>query len=717
MQNSLGSLEGRARVVIEGVQPEVDCGRRAAKRIVGDRVRVTAVVYGDGHDHVAARLLYRRSGTSEWRSVPMQDETNDLWAGYFQVDAIGEWEYTVEAWVDHFDTWVHDLHKRIEAQDIVSATGAATAAAESIAPALPEQNSGEKPLDERVVAMQDSPGANTGVPAVGDVPLAFRSGALLLQDAAKRASGTDAAALNRASEKLLSLARESRPRYDFPLDENTITLALHYPDRRFAARYDRVLPLWVDRERAGFSAWYEFFPRSAGDAGKHGTLRDAARQLPRVAAMGFDIVYFPPIHPIGTAYRKGKNNSITAEAGDVGSPWAIGNTDGGHTAILKELGTFEDFDFLMKSAAENGLEVALDIAFQCAPDHPWVKEHPEWFRTRPDGSIQYAENPPKKYQDIYPINFESDDWQSLWHELNGVFRFWVQRGVRVFRVDNPHTKALPFWNWCIAEVRKTDPDVLFLAEAFTRPHVMYGLAKAGYSQSYTYFTWRTTRAELVEYCTEIMSVPVSDFFRPNFWPNTPDINPSMLQTGSPAAFTQRAILAATLSSNWGVYGPAYELLEHEPLKPGGEEYRNSEKYEIRSWNQDDPKSLAPLFTRLNRIRREHPALQRNDGLRFHSTNNDQILCFSKRRGNDVILVLVNLDPQWTQAGWTDLDMFALGLPWTTEFEAEDLLSGAVFRWKGQWNYVSLDPGKMPAHILHLRSAHLSENTAGESTED
>ncbi len=709
--------------MIEAVKPEIDCGRYAAKRIAGDLLRVTAAIYSDGHDHVAARLLYKRADEKVWRYAPFRELGNDLWSAVCTVDAIGPWTYTLQAWVDHFGTWVHDLHKRIDAQENLTASIAVVTAE----PGGPAQNEGVNAVDENVIAVQDAPAvpqrrANEGYSTTSkpqsDVALALRTGAILLDQASARARDEDARTLKGAASTLRYLAEKNSPHYDFPLSDDVIDLCLQYPDLSFATVYKQELPLWVDRERARFSSWYEFFPRSAGTVPtEHGTLRDVAARLPEVARMGFDIVYLPPIHPIGTAFRKGKNNSVTPEPGDVGSPWAIGNHDGGHKAILQELGNFADFAALMEAAAANGVEIALDIAFQCAPEHPWVRDHPDWFKIRPDGSIQYAENPPKKYQDIYPINFESADWRALWQELYSVFAFWIDKGVRVFRVDNPHTKALPFWEWCIAEVRKTNPEVIFLAEAFTRPHVMYGLAKMGYTQSYTYFSWRTEKQELTAYMTEITTEPVSDFFRGNLWPNTPDILPGFLQTENRAAFAQRVILAATLGASYGVYGPAFELCEHLPAKPGSEEYLDSEKYQLRVWNRDDPRSLAPLLTLLNHTRRAHPALQRNDTLRFHSVNNDYLIAYSKRDREDVVLTIVNLDPEHVQTGWTYLNLSELDLPVAGTYEAADVLSGEVYTWKGEANYVSLDPAKSPAHILLLRARHVSESTAGESTED
>jgi starch synthase (maltosyl-transferring) len=459
----------------------------------------------------------------------------------------------------------------------------------------------------------------------------------------------------------------------------------------------------VDRERARFSSWYELFPRSWGKPGQHGTLRDVAAQLDYIEEMGFDVLYLPPIHPIGRSFRKGKNNTTEAKEGDVGSPWAIGAKEGGHLAILRELGTFDDLDYLIQQLHGRKMELALDIAFQCAPDHPWVTEHPEWFKKRADGSIQYAENPPKKYQDIYPLDFESSDWQGLWDALKEIFTFWAEKGVRIFRVDNPHTKAFPFWEWVIAEVQTVYPDAIFLAEAFTRPRVMERLAKLGYTQSYTYFTWRNTKAELTEYMTELTKTDVAEYLRPNFWPNTPDILPFGLQTGGPNAFKSRLVLAATLSSNYGMYGPAFELGENIRFKEGSEEYLNSEKYEIKRWNREAPNSLRPLITLLNEARRANRALQRNENLVFHPTDNAQIVAYSKATedGADVVLTIVNLDPVNTQAGFVTLDLAALGLSDGAAFDVFDLLANRGYRWQGSRNYVELRPYDVPAHVFHV----------------
>ncbi len=669
--------EGRSRVVIEEITPQVNCGRYPACRILGDQVTITAAAFADGHDLISARLLYRHKSERRWRAVPMAELGNDLWSASFTASKLGTWKFTVQTWVDHFETWIRDLKKRLDAQP------------SEAHPDLPPQ----------------------------DIPLALRTGAIILEHAARRAKGADAAQLIEVVASLRWMADQNAAFYEYPLSEEIRTLVGRYPDVAFATKADPELEVWVDRERARYSTWYELFPRSASPIpGQHGTFKDVEAQLPEIAAMGFDILYMPPIHPIGTAFRKGKNNSTTAEAGDVGSPWAIGAAEGGHTAILPELGTLAEFDSLVAAAATHNMELALDIAFQVSPDHPWVKQHPLWFITRVDGTIQYAENPPKKYQDIYPLNFESVEWRSLWDELRNVFLFWIARGVKVFRVDNPHTKALPFWEWCITRIREEHPDVIWLAEAFTRPHVMYSLAKAGFTQSYTYFTWRTTAAELTTYLEEITKPPVSDFFQPNFWPNTPDILHKQLQDGGRPAFMQRLILAATLTANYGIYGPAYELSENDPMPPSpgkteSEEYINSEKYEIRQRSRNQPGSLVPLITNLNHIRRANPALQSNLTLVFHPVDNPSLLCYSKSApdplhlarngGENILLIVINLDLVNEQAGWVDLNLKTLGIPHDQNFTVEDLLTGARYTWHDRSNYVALRPDVQPAHIFRI----------------
>jgi starch synthase (maltosyl-transferring) len=466
-----------------------------------------------------------------------------------------------------------------------------------------------------------------------------------------------------------------------------------------------VFPLVVDRERARFSTWYEMFPRSAApDTGRHGTFRDCEAWLPRIAQMGFDVLYFPPIHPIGRGRRKGRNNTLAAGPDDVGSPWAIGSTEGGHKAIHPALGTLADFRRLVDAARSHGLEIALDIAYQCAPDHPYVTEHPAWFRHRPDGSVQFAENPPKKYQDIYPFDFESDDWRGLWQELKSVLDFWIDQGVTIFRVDNPHTKAFAFWEWAIAEVKRAHPDVIFLSEAFTRPRVMHRLAKLGFTQSYTYFAWRNTKQELTDYFTELAHGAGREYFRPNAWPNTPDILTEYLQFGGRPAFMVRLVLAATLAASYGIYGPAYEAVEAKPREPGSEEYLDSEKYELRAWALDRPDSIAGFIARVNRVRRENAALQSDAGLRFHGVDNESMICFSKGTdsADNVVLTVVNLDPYNAQSGWVELDLAALGLDPATPYQMHELLSDARYLWTGARNYVRLDPARAPAHVFRLR---------------
>jgi starch synthase (maltosyl-transferring) len=695
---------GRNRVVIEEINPQVDSGRHPVCRIVGDEIAVTAAIFADGHDHVGAQLLYRRSSERRWRTASMSPLSNDIWTGSFKADKVGGWHFTIVGWVDHFVTWESELRKRLAAQG-----DPANAAAV---------------VEPEPTPVPSASGGWTVTTTTGDqnIPLALQTGAILIKQAVERASGADAKRLREAARALDQMADRNDPYYDYPLDPGIVDLMARYPDQRFATRYEPELAVWVDRERARFSAWYELFPRSTSPVpGKHGTFADVERKLPEIAAMGFDILYMPPIHPIGRAFRKGPENSTTSKPGDPGSPWAIGDwsvapdpsnpdrikeDDGGHKSIHPELGTYADFDHLVAATRAHGMEIALDIAFQCSPDHPWVRDHPTWFNIRPDGSIQYAENPPKKYQDIYPLNFESPDWRSLWDELYSVFEFWIKRGVNVFRVDNPHTKAFPFWEWCLNTLRAKYPETIFLSEAFTRPHVMYGLAKAGYTQSYTYFTWRNTRWELQSYLEEITRPPVSEFFRPNFWPNTPDILHKTLQDGGRPAFMFRLVLAATLSANFGIYGPAYELCENAPAKPTlgrteSEEYLMSEKYEIRQRDGHAPGSLVPFITLVNQIRRANPALQSNQSLYFHNIDNPNLLAYSKVTPDfrNTILVIVNLDPSNPQSGWTDLDLARLGLATGESYHVDDLLNAASYTWHGHRNYVALRPGVLAAHIF------------------
>jgi starch synthase (maltosyl-transferring) len=662
--------DGRVRVLIEGIAPAVDGGAHAAKRTLRDAIRVSADLICDGHDAVAGELLVQRpaprgEGRAAERSISLAPCGNDRFSASFVADALGLWHYAIRAWVDHFATFRRGLARKLEAGQ--------------------------------------------------EVAIDLLIGAEWVAAAAARAGDDERAALQAAAFALGDRSAPAHERAQRALSPELEALMARHPDRSHSS-LSGWMPVWVDRERARFSSWYEMFPRSTGTHGRHGTFATAAETLPYIAGMGFDVLYLPPIHPIGHSFRKGKNNQQNASEGDVGSPWAIGSEAGGHESIHPELGTLDDFDEFRAQAARHGLELALDVALQVTPDHPYVKEHPEWFKRRPDGSIQYAENPPKKYQDIYPFDFECDAWQSLWLELKGIFEFWIARGVRIFRVDNPHTKSLPFWRWCIAELTASHPDTLFLAEAFTRPKLMYALAKIGFSQSYTYFTWRHTGRELGDYVREISSPPVSEFFRPNFWPNTPDILPEHLQYAGRPAFALRLVLAAMLSSNYGVYGPAYELMENVP-RGGVEEYVDNEKYQLRSWDIQRRDSLRPLIARINQIRKDNPALQHN-AVTFHPSDNELLLCFSKREpgGDNAVLVIANMDVHNPQAGWIELDLPELARAPGDEpgaqqqpIQLHDLLSDARYFSEGRRLFVRLDPGAAPAHIFRLRRRARSEH--------
>ena len=646
--------DGRRRVVIEGVSPEIDGGRFPAKRSVGERVRVEADIFTDGHDLIAAVLRSRPEASHTWTEQPMRALVNDRWAGEFEVTQLGRYRYTIQAWVDHWETWHHDLAKRI--------------------------------------------GANA------DTEIDYLIGANLIDQAAERSEAPHAQYL-RDQAGFLRTESGMDARRARATDPALSELMLRYPDRRFATELDRELVIVVDPVRARFSSWYELFPRSTSpEAGRPGTLADCEARLPYIAEMGFNVVYLPPVHPVGSAFRKGKNNSVAAEPGDVGSPWAIGSAEGGHKAVHPDLGTIEDFRRFVRSAADLGLTTALDIAFQVAPDHPYVDEDEEWFRKRPDGTIQYAENPPKKYQDIYPFDFETPKWFELWQELKSVFTFWIDQGVRIFRVDNPHTKAFPFWEWCIGEIKREWPETLFLSEAFTRPKIMYRLAKLGFSQSYTYFPWRNTKHELTAYLTELTQPPVREFFRANQWPNTPDILTEFLQIGSRAAFMIRLLLAATLGANYGIYGPAFELMESRPVRPGSEEYLDSEKYQIRHWDLERPDSLRDFIGLVNRIRNENAALQSDWSLEFHPVDNDQLICYSKRSEDpaNLIVVVINLDPHHTQSGFVELPLDRWQIEEDRPYQANDLLTGSHYVWNGRRNWVQLNPESVPGHIFRIR---------------
>jgi starch synthase (maltosyl-transferring) len=636
-------------------------------------------MFADGHDRIAGVLKYRRQGNGRpkaegrrpkqdaWNEVPLADLGNDRWGASFTVSEIGSYEYTVEGWIDRFSTWLNGL--------IAKAT------------------------------------------AGQDVASELLEGAQLLEEAAAAESGP-----SRMTDRLLEFAdtvRSDRPQADrvaAASDPELVELMRQRPDRRTSTTADRVLCVTVDPVRARCGAWYEMFPRSVTrDASRSGTFREAETRLPDIAAMGFDVVYLPPIHPIGRTHRKGPNNSLTCGPNDPGSPWAIGSSEGGHTAIEPGLGTLDDFDRFVETASHLGLQIALDIAFQASPDHPWVREHPEWFRHRPDGSIKYAENPPKKYQDIYPFDFENRDRQALWAALRDVFLFWIEHGVKVFRVDNPHTKPFRFWEWCIADIKRLHPDAVFLSEAFTRPKVMRYLAKAGFTQSYTYFTWRNSAGELREYLTELTQGDVAEYLRPNFFANTPDILHEYLQQGGKPAFEVRLILAATLSASYGIYS-GFELCENTAIRPGSEEYLDSEKYQIRPRDWNGPGHLKELIARVNSIRRQHPALQQNTTLRFHPSSADALLCFSKSEGRpaaegrplgaagDFVFVVANTTPAFTQHGWVEVPIATLGIGPEEVYIVEDLLDSATYTWRGAWNYVRLDPRERMGHIFVIRAA-------------
>jgi len=656
--------DGRIRAITDAILPEVDGGRFPVKRIAGEPVQIEAHCFTDGHDKLRVVLGWRTDSDRATHEIEMRAEPNDVWLAEFTPPVPGRYRYSVTAWVDHFASWRAELARREEMQDL---------------------------------------------------RIALAVGAVLIEEAARRAGGADCAELSAWAQLLRRTAATPAPEMDaaamkaVALDPARAAVVTRYPDRNLCSTLVR--ELIVDRKRARFSSWYEMFPRSAAaEPRRHGSFRDLEERLPYVARMGFDVLYLPPIHPIGRINRKGANNSLRAGADDVGSPWAIGAAEGGHKDILPALGSLEDFHRLIEKSAEFGVEIALDLAFQCAPDHPYVAAHPDWFKHRPDGSIQYAENPPKKYQDIYPFDFECADWRGLWSELKSVVEFWIEQGVKIFRVDNPHTKAFAFWEWLIGEIQRGQPNTIFLAEAFTRPKVMHRLAKIGFTQSYTYFTWRNSKRELIDYFTELSHGSGMDYFRPNVWPNTPDILHESLQSGERAIFSARFILAATLSANYGIYGPVYELMEGTPRSDGSEEYRDSEKYQLRHWSLEEPRNLWPLIARVNRIRRDNPALQSDRSLRFCSIDNDSLIAYVKDDTTtaNIIIVVVNLDPHHSQSGWIDLDLSALGLEEDQPFQVHDQLSDQRFQWKGRRNFILLDPQRIPAHIFKLRRHLRSE---------
>ncbi|POB09139.1 alpha-1,4-glucan--maltose-1-phosphate maltosyltransferase [Sulfobacillus sp. hq2] len=645
-----------ARVFVLNVSPSVDCGRFPIKRIVHDTVTVSADLVADGHDVVRGRLAYRVRPDGLWQFVPLAHQGNDRYQGTFKTTTVGVYEYRVEGYIDAYATWRERFEKK-----------------RAINQDLPRELAQLAQIIAQHLAMASS------------LPEDVR---IQLAQVQQQLESLDVeAAADVATSKVLQ------------------DLMLKVQDDQDVGRSEIFL-VRVDRPRALFGAWYEFFPRScAREGGRHGTFAESEPFLEYVAGLGFDVVYLPPIHPIGTIHRKGVNNHTTAKASDPGSPWAIGSAQGGHLAIEPSLGTLADFDHFHQTVRQLGMELAMDITFQCAPDHPWVQEHPEWFSHFPDGSIQYAENPPKKYEDVYPLNFDTPAWQALWEALKDVVKFWADRGVRIFRVDNPHTKPLAFWEWLIGQIQAQYPDAIFLSEAFTRPKLMYALSKAGFSQSYTYFAWRNTPADLRQYLMELTRTEVKEFFRPNFWPNTPDILPEFLQTPNVTAFAIRLILAATLAASYGIYGPAYELLESRPVRPGSEEYDHSEKYEIRHWDLSHTPNLQHLIRQVNAIRHQEAALHNNHSLEFHGCDNPMLLVYSKQSQVDgrVLLMVVNTDPVYTQSGWTALNMQILGMADDAVYIVHDLLTDARYEWRGPYNYVELRPDSYNAHIFRIEA--------------
>ncbi len=640
-------IYGKSRVMIENIQPQVEGGLFAAKRTVGERVEVKADIFGDGHDHIRAEISYKFGDKGESKWVEMLPTVNDQWSASFYVNEKGSYYFSIRAWVDHFDTWFDGFKKKAAAK-----------------------------VDVKVELME---------------------GAAYLRIVGKEDQKILALAI-----KLEDKTREQAA-IDTVLSDGFAKIVHEFPLRQHETVSEKEFEIIVEHKKALFNSWYELFPRSSSlNPGVHGTFLDTIKLLPRIAAMNFDVLYLPPIHPIGKVNRKGKNNSTKSLAGEPGSPWAIGSDEGGHKSIHRELGTMDDYKKLIKAAKAFNIDIAFDMAFQCAPDHPYVKEHPEWFKQRPDGSIQYAENPPKKYQDIYPFNFETEHWKELWEELKSVIFFWIDAGVTIFRVDNPHTKPIPFWQWVIAEVNKKYSDIVFLAEAFTRPKIMASLAKVGFTQSYTYFTWRTSKDEIIEYMNELTLGPSRNYFRPNFWPNTPDILPWHLQYQDENIFIIRLSLAATLSASYGMYGPAFEFCENIPVE-GREEYFNSEKYEIKSYDWRKTSRMTDIVTLLNKARNENAALQSTWNLQFCSVDNPNIIAYLKSTDDlsNIIMVVVNLDPLGKQSGYVQVPREKLNLGARVNLKLRDLITEENYTWTQEWNYVDLEPNKMPFHLFKV----------------
>ncbi len=650
---------GTARAVIDKVVPEIDGGLFPIKRVVGESVTVEADVFADGHDTIVVTLRYRNKGDTTWNEVPMEFLGNDRWRGTFVTTLVGEMEYAVSAHVEHFLSWRNGLKKRVEAEQ----------SAESL-------------------------------------KVELLIGAELLNELAERASSEDA-------KKIKAVAASLKKRTGTPesiadsLSETLVELSQKYPDESITTQ-STIYRVTVDPPKAGFSTWVEIFPRSWSETPyKHGTFKDCLRLLPDFADMGFDVLYLPPIHPIGITKRKGKNNNTVAQPDDVGSPWAIGAKEGGHKAIHPELGTLAEFQQFVKQAKSFGIDVALDIAFQCSPDHPYVKAHPDWFKWRPDGTVQYAENPPKKYEDVLPFNFETEDWKNLWLELKSIFEFWIAQGVRIFRVDNPHTKPFAFWEWCIGELKRDYPDTIFLSEAFTRPKVMYRLAKLGFTHSYTYFTWRNSKRQLQAYLTELTTTEVKEFFRPNFWANTPDIlSEEFLHHAPPSAFMLRYALAATLTSNIGIYEPAFSLCLNTPLMKGKEEYLDSEKYEIKAWDLSQF-NIRPFIKRLNHIRKENPALQQTNNLVFTEVEiapkveSEYLVAYLKSCERNFVLTVVNHHPTRAEEGWMRVPLERIGIEEGEPYRVRELITNTEFVWNKAWNFIRLNPTELVAAIFRI----------------
>ena len=686
-------------VNIEAVTPTISNGLYPIKRVVGDLLVVAADIFTHGHDVVRAAAQWRKKGEESWREVEMIHQVNDRWSGSFRLDENTTYEYTVFAWRDPFLSWAHDTKKKHEArQDLTSDLLEGRKIVEAAIVRADQADAariGEKLLcfEERLETATTAERALELLTAVSEAAARREPVNDLLADISRLLRGLAAGQ---------NLGQGGDPINDVVLGNELRLLMAKYPDRTDCGRYHQILEVTVDRKRAEFASWYEMWARSQGtDPTRSATFAEMELRLDEIAELGFDVVYLPPIHPIGFTNRKGPNNSLICPPGSPGCPYAIGNEFGGHTAVEPSLGTLDDFRAFERACRSRGMEIALDIALQTSPDHPWVKEHPEWFRKRPDGTIKFAENPPKKYEDIYPLDFTTADREGLWNGVLDVFLFWMEQGVRIFRVDNPHTKPVEFWKWLIGEVRKTGPDVIFLAEAFTRSKMMKMLAKSGYTQSYTYFTWRNFKHEIIDYFTELTQTDVAEYFRGNLFVNTPDILPEFLQNAPRSAFKIRALLATTLAPTWGMYN-GFELCEGTPL-PGKEEYLNSEKYDFKVWDWNRPGNIKEYISRLNWIRREHPALQENRNLRFYRVDNDHVLFYGKHREEerDHIFVAVNLNPFEPQEAAVHFPIHELGIRPDETYQLHDLITGRRYYWKGERNFVKLEPGNETGHLFHL----------------